>query len=399
MEDHLGSSSVTLDVNGALFSKEEYFPFGETSFGSFAKKRYRYVGKEKDEESGLYYYGARYYAAWTCRFVSVDPLALSMPFMAPYVYAANDPIGQFDVDGMNPSGGGGDGLIGPATKAAEAAIPIVQGKTVTITAKIEGSVDSTKTNQTDFFSGVVDGLVETYINIGILVISPGPVLLDKIAEGMKETFSSTESIYKFLLGIWIPSWNTGCQWMIDVVEKLGKGNNYGAGKILGGKIAEASVVLFAELINLPKSTRNEIKPGEGEIPIEQVNSVAEEVPIEMEGVEARSGGTSEGVDGIISNKLRVQKQVDEHIIGGSRLGTNSYLNSVDDATRVLNAANSGEAIVLSTNLGQNRAYVQYNNVTGYYNNNGVIIPTNKFLIKGGKSSTVVPIHPNSTTFR
>lgn len=59
LDDHLGSSTVVLDHLGALFNREEYTPFGETSFGSFAKKRYRHVAKERDEESGLYYYGAR----------------------------------------------------------------------------------------------------------------------------------------------------------------------------------------------------------------------------------------------------------------------------------------------------------------------------------------------------
>lgn len=81
------------------------------------------------------------------------------------------------------------------------------------------------------------------------------------------------------------------------------------------------------------------------------------------------------------------------------MGTNSYLSSVDDATSVLNAAHNGDAKILSTNIGQNKAYVQYNNVTGFYNNNGVITPTNKFLIKGAKSSTVVPINPSSTIFK
>ena len=117
------------------------------------------------------------------------------------------------------------------------------------------------------------------------------------------------------------------------------------------------------------------------------------------GLFSKSKQTTKTVEGIISKTLRVQKQVDEHIVGGSRLGTNSYLNSVEDATSVLNASHSGKVKVLSTNIGQNRAYVQYNSVTGYYNNNGVITSTNKFLIKGSKSSTVVPIHPNSTTFK
>ena len=60
LSDHLGSGNVLCDDMGGRISREEYYPFGETSFGSYVKKRYRFSGKEKDEESGLYYYGARY---------------------------------------------------------------------------------------------------------------------------------------------------------------------------------------------------------------------------------------------------------------------------------------------------------------------------------------------------
>jgi RHS repeat-associated protein len=99
VEDHLGTSTVVLTNTGTLVNREEYYPFGETCFGAFAKKRYRYVGKEKDNETGLYYYGARCYAPWTCRFVSVDPLADKYPQIAPFNYAANNPVGDFDIDG------------------------------------------------------------------------------------------------------------------------------------------------------------------------------------------------------------------------------------------------------------------------------------------------------------
>jgi RHS repeat-associated protein len=100
LEDHLGTSCVELDGDGTLINREEYYPFGDTCFGAFGKKRYRYVGKERDGESGLYYYGARYYAAWVGRFVSVDPLAASYAHLNPYNYAGNKPIGDLDVDGM-----------------------------------------------------------------------------------------------------------------------------------------------------------------------------------------------------------------------------------------------------------------------------------------------------------
>jgi RHS repeat-associated protein len=62
------------------------------------------VGKERDAESGLYYYGARYYAAWTCRFISVDPLADKYVHLTAYNYAGNKPIGDYDIDGMQGSG-------------------------------------------------------------------------------------------------------------------------------------------------------------------------------------------------------------------------------------------------------------------------------------------------------
>jgi RHS repeat-associated protein len=72
--DHLGSSNVVVNDGGQWTNHEEYFPYGETSFGSFVKKRFRFTGKERDGESGFYYHGARYYATWLGRWVSIDPL-------------------------------------------------------------------------------------------------------------------------------------------------------------------------------------------------------------------------------------------------------------------------------------------------------------------------------------
>ncbi len=76
--NHLGSASLEVDDSGQIISYEEYYPYGSTSYQAMGgltetPKCYRYTGKERDEGTGLYYYGARYYAAWLGRWISPDP--------------------------------------------------------------------------------------------------------------------------------------------------------------------------------------------------------------------------------------------------------------------------------------------------------------------------------------
>ncbi|WP_421921236.1 SpvB/TcaC N-terminal domain-containing protein [Marinifilum sp.] len=110
-DNHLGSASLELDESADIISYEEYHPFGTTSYRSgrseteTSQKRYKYVGKERDEETGLYYYGFRYYAAWICRFVSVDPLQFEYPHYTPFQYAGNKPITYIDLDGLEEAPG------------------------------------------------------------------------------------------------------------------------------------------------------------------------------------------------------------------------------------------------------------------------------------------------------
>ena len=110
--------------------REEYYPYGETAFGSYSKKRYRFAGKELDESTGLYHFGARYYRPWTARFVSVDPLATKTPNFSSYHYANCNPIGNIDVMGLSSapskpkthgnSPGGGGGAKGPRAEGPSA---------------------------------------------------------------------------------------------------------------------------------------------------------------------------------------------------------------------------------------------------------------------------------------
>ncbi len=165
VEDHLGNSSVAVQSNGDRINLEEYYPFGETSYGSFAKKRYRYCGKEKDSESGLYYYGQRYYAPWLCRFLSVDPIAEDYPFYSSYNYAGNKPESKVDIDGLQeqgadtgPSGGSNKGkdVVGFESGVGTPESPIV-GPTFEITGMHSYAEGSSKMEATQFINPL-DGM-------------------------------------------------------------------------------------------------------------------------------------------------------------------------------------------------------------------------------------------------
>jgi RHS repeat-associated protein len=116
LDNHLGSASLELDANGALISYEEYHPYGTTAYQAFngaaevSLKRYRYVGKERDEETGLYYYGARYYACWLGRWASADP-AGTVDGTNLYLYVRANPVGGVDANGTQTSSPGADDYL------------------------------------------------------------------------------------------------------------------------------------------------------------------------------------------------------------------------------------------------------------------------------------------------
>jgi RHS repeat-associated protein len=105
--NHLGSASLELDDVGQIISYEEYYPYGGTSYQAgrsaveVALKRYRYTGMERDEESGLSYHGARYYASWLGRWTSCDPSGLGGG-MNLYSYGADSPVLFVDPSGNEP---------------------------------------------------------------------------------------------------------------------------------------------------------------------------------------------------------------------------------------------------------------------------------------------------------
>jgi RHS repeat-associated protein len=102
--DALGSTVVELDEEGAVINVETFHPYGATALIAtetaveVSVKRYRYHGKERDDETGLYYYGARYFSPWLGRWMSADPAGLRDGINM-FAYARNNPISRADPTG------------------------------------------------------------------------------------------------------------------------------------------------------------------------------------------------------------------------------------------------------------------------------------------------------------
>jgi RHS repeat-associated protein len=79
----------------------EYLPYGELFFErrDYWNTPYKFNAKELDEETGMYYYGARYYTPEVSIWLSVDRFADKCPHLSPYHYCLNNPIMLTDVNG------------------------------------------------------------------------------------------------------------------------------------------------------------------------------------------------------------------------------------------------------------------------------------------------------------
>jgi len=104
--NHLGSAVLETDDDGNPISYEEYHPYGTTAYRSakpgfdLSLKRYRFSGKERDDETGLYYIGARYFACWLGRWTSSDPAGFADGYNL-FGYCRNNPIGRGDPGGTD----------------------------------------------------------------------------------------------------------------------------------------------------------------------------------------------------------------------------------------------------------------------------------------------------------
>ena len=100
--DHLGSTSYITDKDGNATQFVSYKPYGEALVDEHAtsyEMPWKFNGKELDSETGLYYYGARYYEPVLALWYSVDAMAEKYPNMGGSVYCVGNPVKFVDPDG------------------------------------------------------------------------------------------------------------------------------------------------------------------------------------------------------------------------------------------------------------------------------------------------------------
>ena len=102
LTDQLGSVHVITDAAGSVLDEITYDSFGNviTETNPSAGDRYRFTGREFDQETGLYYYRARYYSSTLGIFISQDPLGFRAADTNLYRYVGNSPLAFTDPSGL-----------------------------------------------------------------------------------------------------------------------------------------------------------------------------------------------------------------------------------------------------------------------------------------------------------
>ena len=136
-DNHLGSACLELDGRANVISYEEYHPYGSTAYQAVdaglraAAKRYRFAGRERDEETGLAAHGARYAALWLGRWISADPAGM-VDGTNLYAFVRDNPVRRVDPGGTDSTTANADDQKGKPAAPEPAA-----GKPVPLTLKLD----------------------------------------------------------------------------------------------------------------------------------------------------------------------------------------------------------------------------------------------------------------------
>ena len=159
----MGSSSYITDREGRITQHTEYIAFGEVLFEEHSTSKtipYLFNGKELDTETGLYYYGARYYDPKVSIFLNVDPLAEKTH--DPYGYVWNNPMKFLDPDGKAPAD-----IIIKGNKSKEAFDQLQSSTKLKLKMNNTGKVTAEGKARTDADKKLLEAITDTNVIVQI----------------------------------------------------------------------------------------------------------------------------------------------------------------------------------------------------------------------------------------
>ncbi len=168
--DAIGNVRAVTDGDGNVLERHDYLPFGEEWNAPTSTQPRRFTGKERDAETGLDYFGARYFFGSAGRFTSVDPKLDALHTVANpqqwnrYAYVSNNPLKFADPDGSEQ-------------------VVILGGKTYM--GGVDGESAGSKQDQQNVFE-VFTGTVAIVAGT-VIVIGPGGVVTVVRAAGVAAT--------------------------------------------------------------------------------------------------------------------------------------------------------------------------------------------------------------------
>ena len=175
--DHLGNIRVVTDSNGNVVERHDFYPFGEEISQPTSKDQYLFTGKPRDSETGLDYFGARYYSSSLSRFMSVDPapgFIADTRTLNPYIYAANNPLVYIDRDGE---------VVVIAAVAIGAGIAgLINGTAEALTEYIANPDASFKDLAKSFGAGFAGGVAGGLVTAGLYAL-PTPMTKNPMVAG------------------------------------------------------------------------------------------------------------------------------------------------------------------------------------------------------------------------
>ena len=336
--------------------------------GSSNSYRYGFQGQEKDDElkgeGNSLNYTFRMHDPRVGRFFAVDPLAPKYPFYSPYQFCSNSPLMAIELEGLESS------------EIANVTEKMYQGEIASYEAEeskgtIPGGQSTTQRWQFGNYT-----IVPTYVKVNenMSVLSHYTAGSDVV-----DLENPSQKIYR-------TDWVIPYEKLSEFKEKVGQYETAAALLYMG-----RNTLADWQIAGLN---------GDSETAMwgwwKEQWSVPKVIFGAMGTTQALTSMYRNLAKSSIGTRVNTQRMKSHGHLPETHAGTKSYMNSVGDAQKVIDAVHKGDGAIMKVST-DGKVYIRYNDVSGTYMDNGTPVQTNVFYIQGIRQgqAKVVPVHPKT----